>query len=248
MISSDEAALVRAVHAAPDDHTPRLVYADWLDEFATTEQQRARSKWIRLTCHDHGKRSRVPTGERPRLPGEPDWVRKNAHCLWPLLFEFANTAERVRVGLGTGRVYFHGSWWVDSGDRDEQRLQAAVIGIKAERGVTAEVVFAFLHAARVAPLAAGDEPLADLAFLTLPERCFEFGSRAVYVHRRPFALRGLADVWEGIEADREYLDADSVKAVLPDAESPFGTRRAKALIDRSLTRWGRSRAANPLVI
>lgn len=41
---SDEAALLRAIHAHPDDDTPRLVYADWLDDHGQPE----RAEFIRL--------------------------------------------------------------------------------------------------------------------------------------------------------------------------------------------------------
>jgi uncharacterized protein (TIGR02996 family) len=41
---SDEDALLRAIHANPDDDTPRLVYADWLDEHGQPE----RAEFIRV--------------------------------------------------------------------------------------------------------------------------------------------------------------------------------------------------------
>ncbi|MBP3960384.1 TIGR02996 domain-containing protein [Gemmata sp. G18] len=41
---SDEAALLRAIHTDPDDDTPRLVYADWLDEHGQPE----RAEFIRV--------------------------------------------------------------------------------------------------------------------------------------------------------------------------------------------------------
>src|SRR5213082_997433 len=40
----DRLALLRAIAAAPDDDTPRLVYADWLDERGTTDADRARAE------------------------------------------------------------------------------------------------------------------------------------------------------------------------------------------------------------
>jgi uncharacterized protein (TIGR02996 family) len=43
---SDEPALLAAVCANPDEDTPRLVYADWLDEYGQTE----RAEFIRLQC------------------------------------------------------------------------------------------------------------------------------------------------------------------------------------------------------
>jgi uncharacterized protein (TIGR02996 family) len=43
---SDRAAFVRAIVAQPDDDTPRLVFADWLDE----HDDPARAEFIRLQC------------------------------------------------------------------------------------------------------------------------------------------------------------------------------------------------------
>ena len=41
---SDEDALLAAIIAAPDDDTPRLVYADWLDEHDRPEH----AEYLRL--------------------------------------------------------------------------------------------------------------------------------------------------------------------------------------------------------
>jgi uncharacterized protein (TIGR02996 family) len=43
---SDEAALLAAIQAHPDEDTPRLMYADWLDEHGQPE----RAEFIRLQC------------------------------------------------------------------------------------------------------------------------------------------------------------------------------------------------------
>jgi uncharacterized protein (TIGR02996 family) len=53
---SDERALLAAICAHPDEDTPRLAYADWLDEFAGSqpvkkcESVRARAELIRVQC------------------------------------------------------------------------------------------------------------------------------------------------------------------------------------------------------
>src|SRR5689334_7370825 len=47
---SDEAALLTAIRDHPDEDTPRLVYADWLDENATSDAQRGRAEFIRVEC------------------------------------------------------------------------------------------------------------------------------------------------------------------------------------------------------
>jgi uncharacterized protein (TIGR02996 family) len=57
---TDGPAFFRAIEAQPDDDTPRLVYADWLDEHADTDADRARAELIRVQCWGE----REPPGER----------------------------------------------------------------------------------------------------------------------------------------------------------------------------------------
>ena len=44
--TADDLAILAAVCAAPDDDTPRLVYADWLQE----QGEEARAEFIRVQC------------------------------------------------------------------------------------------------------------------------------------------------------------------------------------------------------
>ena len=57
---TDGYALLRAIEANPDEDTPRLAYADWLDERATTDLDRARAELIRVQC----ALEREPPGNR----------------------------------------------------------------------------------------------------------------------------------------------------------------------------------------
>ena len=47
---NDQQLLIQAIIANPDEDTPRLAYADWLDENATTDAQRGRAEFIRVQC------------------------------------------------------------------------------------------------------------------------------------------------------------------------------------------------------
>lgn len=47
---SDGYALLRAIEANPEEDTPRLAYADWLEEYASTDAARARAELIRVQC------------------------------------------------------------------------------------------------------------------------------------------------------------------------------------------------------
>ncbi len=60
-MSDDRQALVQAVIQCPADDTPRLVYADWLDEHGEPE----RAEFIRVQCRLAGRE--VPDDERRRL-------------------------------------------------------------------------------------------------------------------------------------------------------------------------------------
>lgn len=58
---ADEQAFMAAILARPDDDTPRLVFADWLDERGT-EDDRARAALIRAQCRAEA----LPKGSRER--------------------------------------------------------------------------------------------------------------------------------------------------------------------------------------
>jgi uncharacterized protein (TIGR02996 family) len=89
--AADRAALLRAVAAAPDDDTPRLVYADWLEEHGDP----ARGEFIRLQCR---YADRLAAGPVPA--DEPDVVR--ARELWEA------HGDRWRAELGTVRgLHWH---------------------------------------------------------------------------------------------------------------------------------------------
>src|SRR5262245_37192027 len=51
---SDGAALLRAIIDNPDEDTPRLVYADWLDEQGG-ESNAARAEFIRIQIAEYAK-------------------------------------------------------------------------------------------------------------------------------------------------------------------------------------------------
>lgn len=78
---SDRDALIAAIRAHPDEDTPRLVYADWLDEFGAGDRDAATAEFIRLSC--------VTGRSRGRMPSEAYvWLIKN----WPRLVPAALAA------------------------------------------------------------------------------------------------------------------------------------------------------------
>ena len=65
---TDATALLHAIRENPAEDTPRLAYADWLDEFGTTDVERARAVLIRLQIERAGigERRRPPLAARSR--------------------------------------------------------------------------------------------------------------------------------------------------------------------------------------
>ncbi|HEY1192112.1 MAG TPA: TIGR02996 domain-containing protein [Gemmata sp.] len=67
MTSTDEPAFLAAILHAPDDDTPRLVFADWLDERAQGDDT-ARAALIRAQC----RLEHLPPGDRARKAAEKE--------------------------------------------------------------------------------------------------------------------------------------------------------------------------------
>ncbi|MDY3556216.1 TIGR02996 domain-containing protein [Gemmata sp. JC717] len=85
---NDEQALLAAIQSHPDEDTPRLAYADWLDEHARSEADRARAEFIRTQIEsarlpadddhraeleDHAEKL-LHAHQRDWLPPDPVWL------------------------------------------------------------------------------------------------------------------------------------------------------------------------------
>jgi uncharacterized protein (TIGR02996 family) len=105
---SDQTALLATIRDNPDDDTPRLVYADWLDENATSDADRARAEFIRV---------QIELAHYQELLG-PD-----EHARWKELFR----REQDLLGI-------HGPGWVGRIPVDEFRLRVSPRTITFRRG------------------------------------------------------------------------------------------------------------------
>jgi uncharacterized protein (TIGR02996 family) len=65
-------AFLRAIGTAPDENTPRLAYADWLDEHGSTDADRARAEFLRIACK-HSTKARITKDEQVWLAAH--WKR-----------------------------------------------------------------------------------------------------------------------------------------------------------------------------
>lgn len=96
---TDENALLAAIIAHPSEDTPRLVFADWLDE----HDQPERAAFIR----DHIAHARTNTSIPKRSIISPEGARREIVCPWylePWVKEFGTTVERGFVNTVTGGV------------------------------------------------------------------------------------------------------------------------------------------------
>jgi uncharacterized protein (TIGR02996 family) len=155
---TDGDALYRAILARPEDDTPRLVYADWLDENGHVEE----AEFIRLDCWLESS-----------SPDHPEYIelcdRREDLRLWLQTHAPKKMGKKLTGGLN---VRMGGSWWAQTYrgfprfitiDRSEGR-----IGAKGIRKLAAALEKAF---ARVPTrwLVAGFSTLEDLAeFLRQP--------------------------------------------------------------------------------
>jgi uncharacterized protein (TIGR02996 family) len=96
-MSGEREAFLAAIATAPDDDTPRLVFADWLDEQGT-EDDRARAALIRAQC----QAELLPTGskERKKLEAEARAILKKHSRKW--------TQELRAAKFGTGLKFRRG--------------------------------------------------------------------------------------------------------------------------------------------
>ncbi len=103
MIRTHESAFLEAILADPDDDSPRLIYADWLDERGDAD----RAEFIRVQCALHGAPARDPR--------RPAWGDRQTALL----------AEHGAEWLGSLRGLFY-LWAFRRGFLEEVTLKAQV--------------------------------------------------------------------------------------------------------------------------
>jgi uncharacterized protein (TIGR02996 family) len=160
-------ALLEAVRAHPGEDTPRLVLADWYDEFGTCDRHRATAEFIRLSC----------TGQKalPAKAGEwlagPDAGAVN--CGWrrlvPGLLNWITDDHPPRTSIRayrTGRwieLHYCGLRWQDPADAGGDTWPILDrCDIEFTRGFVARVVFRdWRFCDTVLPLLLADQPFVD---------------------------------------------------------------------------------------
>jgi eukaryotic-like serine/threonine-protein kinase len=95
---SDEEAFLRAIHEAPEDPAPRLVYADWLDERGDP-----RAEYLRLVSNNAASPEELWTNPRLqelRRSLDPQWIMR---LEWSGLF-FHQPPYKILRGIAEGAL------------------------------------------------------------------------------------------------------------------------------------------------
>src|SRR5690348_345799 len=95
---TDRESLLAAIKANPRDDLPRLVYADWLDEFGTTDLDAATSEFIRASVAFKGKQRRPVGLNGAMAPAAYEWLHDNWHRLVPAVTSPTAVREFSLVG------------------------------------------------------------------------------------------------------------------------------------------------------
>jgi uncharacterized protein (TIGR02996 family) len=146
-MSADVRAFLRAIAAAPDDDTPRLVFADWLDENGNPP----RAEFIRVEI----ELTRTPPGDPRRGPlFERRAALYRTHAdRWFALFQGKATAWATERGFVTavtaGPVEFlkHAGDWFGTQPVTRLKLSGVWSGYGADRACHAREVFTSPHLA-----------------------------------------------------------------------------------------------------
>jgi uncharacterized protein (TIGR02996 family) len=235
MTHPDRLALLRAIALAPDDDAPRLVYADWLDEFGTTDADRARAEFIRVACKGKAK-SR-------QSPAEGKWLDAHGPRLLPAV------AARLE---GTGRGWknttrsgrYLAVWAVVV--TPERGTEFVYLRLEFWRGFVRRAVYGQGYEA-FADAVAADEPLAGHAPEHVPPPLL-WPDGSIQVPVRPNWAGGEA-VWDRVTGQTDDRPADRLKWFRdPDGSSEGIARlqaRVTAAVAAAMTAEARHRAGWP---
>lgn len=151
--------LLAAIKANPADDTPRLMFADWLDEFGDCDRDAATAKFIRLCCNGSGKSGKsIPVAagawmehyERQTGKFHPpgrDFEMSNAGKLIPTLRDWAIKVNKRAdsKGLSGAPVLYPHVFYLRRGRfieihwRPGDRMWSEIIRLEYWRGFIREV-------------------------------------------------------------------------------------------------------------
>lgn len=155
---NERQAFITQIANAGADDTPRLVFADWLDEHAASDADHARAEYIRLSCAEG--RNKV-TGLKTRSGiKEGQWLEKNFHRLLPTLDRHSLGGLRL-VGRSGSLLTLHWCYAEHSGRRSPTNKIGSKIQMHFWKGFAVDFsVSTMTNLFRCGGLIRQDEPFA----------------------------------------------------------------------------------------
>lgn len=218
---TDRDAFLSAIRAQPDEDTPRLAFADWLDEQGTKPDQ-FRAEYIRTAC---GFTRAEPHSERWLELGRK-FTRLNGRvpAAWTAHLKGRVIASDFERGF-VGHVTMYSKRFVAEGGKlfDADPIRTVKFAtLKSARGsVPAAVLFACPHLARAARLVLDGSELKDKEITLLAESPHAANLRAVWLGgKNPFAQASVPKLLKA---------RPGITELHLTANTDFGDGHAKAL-------------------
>lgn len=219
----DWGCFVRAMRAAPDDDTVRLVAADWLEEYGAGEW----AEYVRVAC-EFDKRPRSRRDNDPRYMTVPAWERLRERLSY--LFRDKDVPPlpafmREPVGGVYRQVYQN---------RNGFESDPGPLALMCVRGFISEV-----RATSEEWLAHGDavytaQPVTRVVLTTAPQPALADRWRR-WLHDRREMVGAIADEYERVMSETSYDEFclskmwPGVSFTLPAEPSPFVTLEPRAV-------------------
>jgi uncharacterized protein (TIGR02996 family) len=192
---TDREALYRAIIEHPDEDTPRLAFADWLDEHGS-ESDKLRARFIRVQCAKARTEEQHPDwrklyAEEAKLRKTMTWEPDH----WPKHLEKRATNHDYERGF-IAALTVHSKKFLTEAERfysDDPIQRVKFVKLTAKQGsVPAEELFASPHLARLRTLDLTGSSV-ESAVLSLIATCPHLaGLRSLVLAENPVSAAGLA--------------------------------------------------------
>jgi uncharacterized protein (TIGR02996 family) len=194
---SDREALLAAIKAKPDEDTPRLMFADYLDEFGECKRDRATAEFIRITCQMATKPKMASVRAGNWLDGYPDGFKaadgkrrpkpdqSYVHRLCPTLAAWVNGRQYSREPQGTYPYVRHTreGRWVELRHHKNRNFLPEITKIEFWRGFVRRVEFRhWAEAEEILPLILADQPLCEPEIRGAFGNSFRVSKERVYIY------------------------------------------------------------------
>jgi uncharacterized protein (TIGR02996 family) len=194
---SERDALYAAILANPDDDTPRLVYADWLDENGD-DNDRARARFIRLQCD--ANRHEMGSARRESLERDAWQLRSQHGQEWGSTLDGVVLANYTSWSRGfVDKVMMYSKRFVAEGEKvfsTHPVRFVKFVDLGARGAVSPRELLACPHLARLRTVQFVGEPLNDAFAKELSQCPFVASLVGLRLRRCTFSPKGLRAILE----------------------------------------------------